>query len=134
MADRLSETGEPTVSSLRLLDAGHVHVFRNALDKILASKIAQIAFSEIVDGLPMKATWLEYDNWNEDHPVNVLGHEMICDGAREKARRFRDELDIYILSFPSKVSLFFPSHLRIEKILVPHSMVWIHTNVDASYN
>lgn len=108
MADRLSETGEPTVSSLRLLDAGHVHVFRNALHKILVSEIAETAFSEIVDGLPTKATWLGYDNWNEDHPVNVLGHEMICDGARETARRFRDELDIYILSFPSNVCVSLP--------------------------
>ncbi|POS75812.1 hypothetical protein DHEL01_v205796 [Diaporthe helianthi] len=79
----------------------HVDIFRNALEKILASEVAETTFSEIIDGLPTKATWLQYDDWDEDHPVNTLGHEMICDGAREKARRFRDELDIYILSFPS---------------------------------
>ncbi|KAG8156838.1 hypothetical protein KVR01_013251 [Diaporthe batatas] len=100
MSDHPAENGDPAPFNLGLLNSKHVYVFLTALEKILASEIAETTFSEIVDGLPMKATWLQYDNWKEDHPVNVLGHEMMCDGAREKARRFRDELDIYMLSFP----------------------------------
>lgn len=114
MSGHTGVTEHPASSSLGLLDAKLVDVFRTALEKILASEIAETTFSEIIDGLPTKETWLQYDIWNEDHPVNVLGHEMICDGARDKARRFRDELDIYMLSFPSNVSLSFQLDMSHE--------------------
>ncbi|KAL2272324.1 hypothetical protein FJTKL_06951 [Diaporthe vaccinii] len=96
-----SEAGWPTSSSLGLLDAEHMAVFRNALDKILLSDIAETTYSEILDGLPTKDSWLEFDVWQEGHPVNVLGHKELCAGTREKARRLRAEFDFYILSFPT---------------------------------
>ncbi|KAL1854503.1 hypothetical protein Daus18300_011424 [Diaporthe australafricana] len=94
-------TGDPTMSSLGVLDAEHVAVFHNALERILSAENTETTFSEIIDGLPLKGTWLEFDVWNKDHPVNVLGHDTLCDDTREKARRFRDEFDVYILSFPT---------------------------------
>lgn len=106
MGDHSGEAADSTSSSLGLLDAEHVDVFRNALERILSTDIAETTFSEIIDGLPMRSTWLQFALFNETHPVNVLGHETLCDGAREKARRFRDEFDIYMLSFPSKVCAF----------------------------
>jgi hypothetical protein len=109
MDDHSGKAGDPTSSSLGLLDAEHVNVFRNALERILSADIAETTFSEIIDGLPTRSTWLQFDIWNEEHPVNVRGHDAICDGAREKARRFRDEFDVYILSFPSTVCASFRS-------------------------
>lgn len=101
-----TETGELTSSSLGLLDAEHMAVFRSALDKILLADIAEITFSEIIDGLPTRASWLEFDFWQEGHPVDVLGHTELCPGTREKARKLRADFDVYILSFPSTVCLF----------------------------
>lgn len=111
MGDHSGEAGDATSSSLGLLDAEHVDVFRNALERILSTDIAETTFSEIIDGLPMRSTWLQFALFNETHPVNVLGHDTLCDGAREKARRFRDEFDIYMLSFPSKVCVYFCSSM-----------------------
>lgn len=90
-------------SSLGLLDVEHMTVFRNALDKILVTDIAETTFSEIIDGLPTKDSWLEFDVWQEGHPVNALNHAELCAGSREKARRLRAEFDVYILSFPTTV-------------------------------
>ncbi|KAH8758879.1 hypothetical protein F5883DRAFT_565166 [Diaporthe sp. PMI_573] len=103
MGDHSGGAENSTSSSLGLLDAEHVDVVRHALQKILAAEIVETTFSEIIDGLPTRASWLKFDLWNEKHPVNVLKHETLCDGAREKARRFRDEFDIYILTFPPSI-------------------------------
>lgn len=78
-------------------------VFCNALDRILFADIAETTFSEIIDGLPTWDSWLEFDVWQEGHPVDVLGHKELCVGTREKARTFRAEFDIYSLSFPTAV-------------------------------
>lgn len=106
-----------TSFSLGLLDAEHVDVFRHALQKILAAEIAETTFSEIIDGLPTRASWLRFDLWNEKHPVNMLKHETLCDGAREKARRVREEFDIYTLTFPSSVCVALTDALSLLCVL-----------------
>lgn len=97
------EAGGPESSSLGLLDVEHMTVFRNALDRILVTDIAETTVSEIIDGLPTKDSWLEFDVWQEGHPVNVLNHTELCAGSRETARRLHAEFDVYILSFPITV-------------------------------
>lgn len=96
---------DQTPSSLGLLDAEHMAVFRNALDKILITDIAETTFSEIIDGLPTRDSWLAFDFWQEGHPVDVLDHKELCSGAREKARKLRAEFDFYMLSFPKTVCI-----------------------------
>lgn len=113
MSDNSGGADNSSSSSLGLLDAEHVDVFRHALQKILASEIAETTFSEIIDGLPTRTSWLKFDLWNEKHPVNMLKHETLCDGAREKARRFRDEFDIYMLTFPSSVCVALTAALSV---------------------
>lgn len=117
MGDHSGGAENPTSSSLGLLDAEHADVFRHALQKILAAEIAETTFSKIIDGLPTRASWLRFDLWNEKHPVNVLKHETLCDGACEKARRFRDEFDIYTLTFPSSVYVPLTAALSISYLL-----------------
>lgn len=94
---------DPTSSSLDLLDAEHKAVFRNALDNILVTDIAVTTLSEIIDGLPVKNSWLEFDFWQERHPVDVLDHKELCPGTREKARKLRAEFDVYTLSLSTTV-------------------------------
>lgn len=117
MGDDSGGAENSTSSSLGLLDAEHVDVFRHALQKILTAEIAETTFSEIIDGLPTRSSWLKFDLWNEKHPVNVLKHETLCDGAREKARRFRDEFDIYMLTFPSSVCVALTAALSVSYVL-----------------
>lgn len=112
---RSSDHASPTLSDV--VDAEHVDVVRHALQKVLAAEIVETTFSEIIDGLPTRASWLKFDLWNEKHPVNVLKHETLCDGAREKARRFRDEFDIYILTFPPSVCIALIAALPVSYVL-----------------
>lgn len=96
-------SGGVTTSSVGLLDAEHMAVFRNSLDNILITNIAETTFSEIIDGLPTRESWLEFDHWQEGHPLDVLDHKQLCSGAREKARKLCTEFDVYMLSFPKTV-------------------------------
>lgn len=98
-----SEARAQAASSLGLLDMEHMAVFRNALGRIFLAEITETTFSEIIDGLPTLDSWLEFDVWQEGHPVNVLGHKELCAGTREKARKIRAEFDVYSLSFPTAV-------------------------------
>lgn len=102
---------DPTSSSLDLLDAEHMAVFRNALNNILVTDSVESTLSEIIDGLPTKDSWLEFDIWQEGHPVNALDHKELCPGTREKARKLRAEFDIYTLSFPTTVCGSSRAHL-----------------------
>lgn len=52
------EAGAQAASSLGLLNAEHMDVFRNALDRIFLIDIAETIFSEIIDGLPTWDSWL----------------------------------------------------------------------------
>lgn len=106
-----------TSSSLGLLDAQHIAVFRTALDRILLADNTETTFSEIIDGLPTRSSWLDYCHWEEEHPIDVLGHTELCAGSREKARKFCAEFDIHVLSFPTTVCLS-PSSRRNNWMLI----------------
>lgn len=92
-------------SSLGLLDAGHMAVFRRALDVTLHTEAAETALAEIADGLPTRESWLEFDVRREGHPVDEPRHDELCAGSREKARKFRDGFDVYVLTFPATVRM-----------------------------
>lgn len=64
------EAGAQAASSLGLLDAKHMDVFRSALDRIFLADTAETIFSEIIDGLPKWDSWLDFDVWQEGHPVD----------------------------------------------------------------
>lgn len=100
-----SAPGQGECSSLGLFDTERMAVFRIALENILHTEAAEAAFSELIDGLPTKETLLKFNTWEVGHPIDVLNHVELCAGSREKARRFRDEFDVYVLSFPEKVCM-----------------------------
>lgn len=91
------------LASLGLLDAEHVTAFRRALDNVLLTEVAENTYAEIIDGLPTRESWRDFNPWRPGHPVDDLKHDKLCAGSREKAREFRSDFDIYRLSFPAWV-------------------------------
>lgn len=91
------------LASLGLLDAEHMKVFRRALNNVLLTEVAENAYAEIIDGLPTRDSWLDFNPWRPGHPVEELKHDKLCAGSLEKARQLRSDFDIYVISFPSWV-------------------------------
>lgn len=99
----MSSDGVEQPSSLGLLDAEHMDAFRRALNNVLLTEAAENAYAEIIDGLPTRESWLDFNPWRPGHPVEELKHDKLCPGSIEKARELRSDFDIYALSFPSWV-------------------------------
>lgn len=91
------------LASLSLLDAEHMAAFRRALDNALLTEVAENTYAEIIDGLPTRESWRDFNPWRPGHPVEELKHDKLCAGSHEKARELRSDFDIYLLSFPAWV-------------------------------
>lgn len=95
-----SDDGVEQFASLGLLDAEHMDAFRRALSNVLLTEVAENAYAEIIDGLPTRESWLDFNPWRLGHPVEELKHDKLCPGSLEKARDLSSDFDIYVLSFP----------------------------------
>lgn len=98
------------LASLGLLDAQHMDAFRCALNNTLLTEVAEHAYAEIIDGLPTRESWLDFNPWRPGHPVEELKHDKLCAGSLEKAREIRLDFDVYVLSFPSWVCKYFATY------------------------
>lgn len=87
------------LASLGMLDAEHMAAFRRALDNILLTEAAENAYAEIIDGLPTRDSWLDFNPWRPGHPFEELKHDKLCPGSLEKARQLRSDFDIPMLCF-----------------------------------
>ncbi|KAK4224907.1 hypothetical protein QBC38DRAFT_283397 [Podospora fimiseda] len=86
--------------NLSILDDQHRTVFETALNRILASELAETTFAEILDGLPTQTTWFEtHSREPADHPVFALEHHSLCPGILEKVKGFRQTFDPAQLTF-----------------------------------
>lgn len=92
-------SGDPVESaSVEVLDADHRQSFEQALMRLLQTEPAERTFAEIIDGLPVRRSYIEF-HWPQDgHPAN--DHGELCPGIREKTREFR--------------SSFTPTRLRFQ--------------------
>ncbi|KAI7779212.1 hypothetical protein LA080_001060 [Diaporthe eres] len=104
-ASALASDESEQLASLSLLDAEHMAAFRRALDKVLLTEVAENTCAEIIDGLPTRESWRDFNPWRPGHPVEELKHDKLCAGSHEKARELRSDLDIYLLSFPAWAAL-----------------------------
>lgn len=91
------------LASLGLLNAEHMAAFRRALDNVFLTEVAENTYAEIIDGLPTRESWRDFNPWRPGHPVEELKHDKLCAGSREKARELRSDFDIYLLSPPAWV-------------------------------
>lgn len=90
--------------NLSTLDSTHADAFKQALARILGTKVALFTYAEILDGLPTIDSFREFHFWQEGHPIYQLGHTSLCPGTIERARAFRESFDPLQLTFRSAVS------------------------------
>lgn len=96
----LSQSGGG-VSSLKNLDVEHLSSFERALRRILKTDIAEQTYAEVLDGLPLKTSYLSFQYPQDGHPA--LEHEELSEGARERVCEFRLSLDISSILFENPV-------------------------------
>lgn len=106
---------EAKVSRIPFQDGGFEHhrVLIRAISNVLSTDLALFTFAQIIDGLPTAdVAWdCRYSNLVGAHPIEQ--HEDICPGVLERARQFRDNFELNILSFAPQVSQTQPN--------LPHS-------------
>lgn len=102
----MSSDGVEQLASLGLLDGEHMDAFHRALNNVLLTEVAENTYAEIIDGLPIRESWLDFNPWRPGHPVEDLKHDKLCPGSIEKATELRSDFDIYALSFPSWVCVY----------------------------
>ncbi|KAM0270845.1 hypothetical protein ACHAQH_009309 [Verticillium albo-atrum] len=83
------------VASPNILDAPYRQSLQRALTRILHTQLAEDAYAEILDGMPMAATYRDFSFTWQTHPSQT--HTELCPGSREKARDFRASFDIATL-------------------------------------
>lgn len=102
-------TGFPSHTELKKLsmeDLGNEHrrLLARAVDNVLSTDIAEVTYSQIVDGLPISD--VEEDQYSGSvsdlHPIHTM-HKELCVGAIDIARRFRDTFVLNTLQFNSRV-------------------------------
>lgn len=92
MANELVE-----LATVEVLDADHRQSFEQALMRVLQTEPAERTFAEIIDGLPVRRSYVEF-HWPQDgHPAN--NHTELCPGIMEKAREFRSRFTATRLRF-----------------------------------
>ncbi|KAH0438190.1 alcohol dehydrogenase [Colletotrichum camelliae] len=87
-----------------LSSGDHRDTFMRALSNILATEIAEITFTQIIDGLPLTEVAQDCGNASlpNDHPDHDM-HQQLCSGVIEKTHRFRDEFDSGTIHIDSKL-------------------------------
>jgi hypothetical protein len=97
---------EPSNMNVSVLDPEHAESFKQALDRLLSTDVAEVTYSEIVDGLPTIDSFFDFhfEPEHEGHPVLALDHASLCPGVVERTREFREQFDALQLTLPSAVS------------------------------
>ncbi|KAI1505917.1 hypothetical protein F5X99DRAFT_175152 [Biscogniauxia marginata] len=86
--------------TLEHLDPEHLDAATKAIHNAVSSNIAESTFSQIIDGMPLFESYVEFHYPPKDHPIN--DHEALCDGALEKTRKLRVDFNPLALGFDSR--------------------------------
>lgn len=75
------------------LDQAHQAAFGTAVSNVLSTKIAEITFAQILDGLPLKK--VAFGNEGHSNAIwdPVFNHETLCAGVMDRATQFRASFD-----------------------------------------
>ncbi|KAH9893008.1 hypothetical protein F4778DRAFT_304514 [Xylariomycetidae sp. FL2044] len=114
--------------SLEHLDPAHLDAAQKAVQRTLSSEVAEHTFSEILDGMPTKASYGEDHYLPRNHPIR--NHETMCDGALEKTRDLRAKITPLDLRFNANVVQAFqnssPDSVEFELRLIELAAVACH--------
>jgi hypothetical protein len=87
--------GSTSKITLVNLASDHLNAFKNVLSSILSTDLAQLTYSQIMDGLPVRDVWNAYACRRRD----IEGHLKPCSEAVEVWKAFRAKLQPRTLEF-----------------------------------
>ncbi|KAI1656698.1 hypothetical protein F4813DRAFT_397277 [Daldinia decipiens] len=87
------------MASLENLAPEHLQSFRQALENLLATDVAEFTYALIIDGLPTQKVYSEAHRWNLEG-LPILSQPQLSEGTIERIRRFRADFEILSLQFP----------------------------------
>ena len=85
------------------LDEYHTGILERAVQNMLSTNTAELAYAHILDGLPLQSVYIDAFPENPEHPVNALSHTKLCSGSCEKAQEFRKNFALSELQFQGRV-------------------------------
>lgn len=95
--------------TIDVLDADHCKRLEHALNRVLSTEVAEIAYAQVIDGLPIAS--VSYDSSGgpppNGHPIHDQ-HVELCPGMLDKAREFRNRFNPQILKLDPSVSFEVP--------------------------
>ena len=87
----------PKTGNVEVLDTQHRQAFEHALARVLETEVAEQTFAQIIDGLPTRRSFSEFNPLPDAHPTRA--HTELCPGMVERARAFRSEFKVTMLDF-----------------------------------
>lgn len=87
--------------SLKDLDIEHYTAFERSLRRMLDTDVAERAYSEVFDGMPLRDSYLDLQFPEDRHPA--LKHVNLSEGVRERVFDFRSKFDLSSLWFETSV-------------------------------
>ncbi|EJP66098.1 uncharacterized protein BBA_05069 [Beauveria bassiana ARSEF 2860] len=91
------------------VDEEHRNSFIKALLRILHTEIAELTYSEILDGIPTSASYFDFYYQQEGHPA--ISHTELCPDVLDRTRQLRDQINPTTLHFSSSLLLSFQATL-----------------------
>ncbi|RYC91895.1 hypothetical protein BFJ63_vAg5338 [Fusarium oxysporum f. sp. narcissi] len=109
--------------SLKDLDIEHYTAFERSLRRMLDTDVAERAYSEVFDGMPLRDSYLDLQFPEDRHPA--LKHVNLSEGVRERVFDFRSKFDLSSLWFETSLLQAFSKasaqskefHLRLLELL-----------------
>ncbi|KAM3451882.1 hypothetical protein NHJ6243_009486 [Beauveria neobassiana] len=93
------------------LDEEHRNSFIKALLRILHTEVAELTYSEILDGIPTSASYFDFYYQQEGHPA--ISHTELCPDVLDRTRQLRDQINPRTLHFSSSCKeVYLHSSLR----------------------
>lgn len=95
------DTVAPPQANLGDLDEEHRNSFIKALLGILHTEVAELTYSEILDGIPTSASYFDFYYQQEGHPA--INHKELCPGVLDHTRQLRHQFGPTTLHFSTSV-------------------------------
>lgn len=102
--DREEEATQRISATMGLGDTPHKAAFTRAITNALNTKIAEMTFAQIADGMPQAETVQQSKSPHPPKGHPVYAHTELCAGAIEKVRELRQALDMGDLCSQAEVS------------------------------
>ncbi|PMD45894.1 hypothetical protein L207DRAFT_450068 [Hyaloscypha variabilis F] len=93
----MASPSDNSISKITLsnVSTDHLKAFENVLSRIFSTDLAQLTYSQILDGLPVRDVWMVYAHYRSD----IDQHHEPCSESIEIWKAFRDSFQTQKLQF-----------------------------------